>query len=295
MLEKRLAQWYAADAGVNLDIAEREIVLTYVLRILADKGLLASVAFKGGTAIRKLYLGTTGRFSLDLDFTALSTTTPETWILDLVTALDEQSYYGISFRVDSADYYATPDSCGADITYQHEWLSAGRFGVQVSFRALPLLPVRPLPLRHERYFDWLTVPPPEPLALDLHEMIGEKIRAAVQRTRVRDLYDLYQLAQQPYDRPLVRKIAVLKCWETHYAFDPVAFLSGLPNGRYDWNDLARLIRPDKLLSPEAIVQSVQQDYAFLTALSVSEVILAADPYGRETTLYHQELDSLQSY
>jgi hypothetical protein len=28
MLEKRLAQWYAADAGVNLDIAEREIVLT---------------------------------------------------------------------------------------------------------------------------------------------------------------------------------------------------------------------------------------------------------------------------
>jgi len=27
MIEKRLVQWYAADAGVDLDIAEREIVL----------------------------------------------------------------------------------------------------------------------------------------------------------------------------------------------------------------------------------------------------------------------------
>ena len=31
---------------------EREIVLTYVLRILADRGLLAQLAFKDGTAIR---------------------------------------------------------------------------------------------------------------------------------------------------------------------------------------------------------------------------------------------------
>lgn len=57
MIEKRLVQWYAADAGVDLDIAEREIVLTYVLRVLADQGLLAQLAFKGGTAIRKLILG----------------------------------------------------------------------------------------------------------------------------------------------------------------------------------------------------------------------------------------------
>ena len=30
MIEKRLVQWYASDAGIDLDIAEREIVLTYV-------------------------------------------------------------------------------------------------------------------------------------------------------------------------------------------------------------------------------------------------------------------------
>jgi len=55
MIEKRLVQWYAADAGVDLDIAEREITLTYILRILADHGLLERMAFKGGTAIRKIF------------------------------------------------------------------------------------------------------------------------------------------------------------------------------------------------------------------------------------------------
>jgi hypothetical protein len=40
MIEKRLVQWYAADASVDLDIAEREVALTVVLRILADHVLL---------------------------------------------------------------------------------------------------------------------------------------------------------------------------------------------------------------------------------------------------------------
>ncbi len=48
MIEKRLVQWYAADASVNLDIAEREIALTYVLRIMADHSLLDRLALKAG-------------------------------------------------------------------------------------------------------------------------------------------------------------------------------------------------------------------------------------------------------
>lgn len=210
MIEKRLGQWYAADTGVDLDIAEREIVLTYVLRVMADHGLLDRLAFKGGTAIRKLYLGNTGRFSLDLDFTACGEVTPDNLALDLAGVFDQQTHYGITFSVPGVDYYATEDSCGAEVSYRHAWTMAGRFGIQVSFRAPPLLPVRPAALRQERYFDWLNIVPPMVPALDLHEVIGEKVRAAVQRTRVRDLYDLYLLAQQPYDRSLVRRIAVIK-------------------------------------------------------------------------------------
>jgi predicted nucleotidyltransferase component of viral defense system len=91
MIEKRLVQWYAADAGVDLDIAEREIALTYVLCILSEQGLLTHLAFKGGTALRKIHLGPTGRFSLDLDFTATSEAQPEALVLDLVGALSRPS------------------------------------------------------------------------------------------------------------------------------------------------------------------------------------------------------------
>ncbi|MGD9145133.1 MAG: nucleotidyl transferase AbiEii/AbiGii toxin family protein [Anaerolineae bacterium] len=293
MIEKRLVQWYAADAGVDLDIAEREIILAYVLRILADAGLLDRVAFKGGTAIRKLHLGGIGRFSLDLDFTALRDTEPDSLVLDLVGVLHEQTHYGLTFMVPSPDYYATADSCGAEVTYHHDWVTAGRFGMQISFRAPPLLPVEPVPLLRERYFDWMEVQPPTVPALDLHEVIGEKIRAAAQRSRVRDLYDLYQLARRPYDRARVRRIAILKCWETRYAFDPSAFLEGLSEHKYAWFDLARLVRRDRLVAPDEILQSLRQAYVFLRELTPEEARLAADPYGRESQVHGYLVDSLR--
>lgn len=296
MIEKRLVQWYAADAGVDLDVAEREIVLTYVLRILTEKGLLASLAFKGGTAIRKIYSTGPGRFSLDLDFTAMPSVgnvDPETFILDVVSSLHDQTHHGLTFTIPAADYYATPDSCGAEVTYRHEWLAAGRFGLQISFRAAPLLPVKLMPLRHERYFEWLGIEPPEVLALDLHEIVGEKIRAAAQRSRVRDLYDLYQLASQRFNRDLVRRIAVVKCWETRYAFEPASFLAGLLDAKYEWSDLQRLVRRSWSVAPDEIVRGVQQGYDFLSKLTPDEAIVAADPYGRERQACQHLIVSLQ--
>ena len=43
-----------------------------LLQHLHAEGELDFVAIKGGTAIRKLYAGKEGCFSLDLDFSALS-------------------------------------------------------------------------------------------------------------------------------------------------------------------------------------------------------------------------------
>lgn len=292
MIEKRLVQWYAADTGVDLDIAEREIVLTYVLRVMLDAGLLNHLAFKGGTAIRKLYLGGQGRFSLDLDFTATSDLEPEAFILDVVGALNDRTHYGLTFTIPARDYYATADSCGAEVTYHHEWASAGRFGIQISFRTPPLLPLRLTELRRERYFEWLGIQPPDVPALDQHEVIGEKIRAAAQRSRVRDLYDLYQLATGRFERDLVRRIAILKCWETRWAFQPSAFLAGLPEGRYDWLDLRRLVRRGGTISPDEIVRGVQRGYAFLTKLTDDEALLSKDAYMRERQVYQRLVDSL---
>jgi predicted nucleotidyltransferase component of viral defense system len=293
MIEKRLVQWYASDAGIDLDIAEREIVLTYVLRIMSDQGLLPHLAFKGGTAIRKLHLGSRGRFSLDLDFTAISNIDPETLILDLVGSLHDKTYYGLTFSIPSSDYYATPISARAEIIYQHDWVTDGRFGIQVSFRAEPILPIVNSPLLSERYFDWLGVDRPEIPSLDLHEIIGEKVRAAAQRNRVRDLFDLYQFANRQFDRSMVRRIAVIKCWETNFAFDPEFFLTGLRDGIFDWLDLRRLIRGGWDIQPEEIIDKVQTGFGFLSDLTSKEAVLAGDPYRRQQEVYHLLVDGLR--
>lgn len=45
--------------------------------------LLEHFAFKGGTCIRKVHLGATGRFSMDLDFTACKAMDAEAVVLEL--------------------------------------------------------------------------------------------------------------------------------------------------------------------------------------------------------------------
>lgn len=292
MIEKNLAQWYATDHGVDLDVAEREVVLTYVLKVLSDAGILQHLAFKGGTAIRKLYVSGPGRFSLDLDFTALGELNPESLVLDVVGCLHDQTHFGLRFSVPPSNYYARSDSCGAEVTYSHAWATDGRFGIQISFRAAPLLPVRPVVLRHERYFEWLGFEVPEIPALELHEVIGEKIRAASQRSRVRDLYDLYQLAHQRFDRDIVRRIAVLKCWETRTTFDPRRFFGRIREGTYNWADLQRLVRRGGQVDPATIIVGVEKSYRFLENLDSDEKIITNDAYQREESRYQRLVSSL---
>ena len=55
--------------------------------------------------------------------------------------------------------------------------------------------------------------------LRFEEIVAEKIRAAYQRLTVRDVYDLYQFRQRPFDRDLVRTLTVLKLWLVGDAFD----------------------------------------------------------------------------
>lgn len=291
MIEKRLIQWYAANSGVDLDIAEREVVLTYVMKVLSDAGILSHLAFKGGTAIRKIFLGNQGRFSLDLDFTMVSDLEPEELVLDIVSALLNQEHYGITFAIRSEDYYANPDSCGVVVSYQHDWTTTGNFSIQVSFRAKPVLPVQLADFIKERYFQWLGMDPPLVPTLDLHEIIGEKIRATAQRSRIRDLYDLYQFTSLRFDRSMVRRVAILKCWETNFSLDPVAFLHALAEKKYDWADLERLVRQKHILTPEAIFKKLQQDYRFLAEMDADEAILSSDPYRRERAIYQRVLAS----
>ena len=70
--------------------------------------------------------------------------------------------------------------------------------------------------------------------LETIEMMAEKVRAAFQRVKVRDLYDLHRVASAPFNGELLRRLTVLKLWQARDPFDPETLFRKLRAGGYDW-------------------------------------------------------------
>src|SRR5207245_2679896 len=61
MLTQPQVQRYAVESGLrDIMIAEKEVVLTFLLQLLSERGILDRLAFKGGTCLRKMFLGNQG-------------------------------------------------------------------------------------------------------------------------------------------------------------------------------------------------------------------------------------------
>ena len=52
MLSRTQLQRYSAESGLrDIMIAEKEVILTFLLQLLAERGMLNRLAFKGGTCL----------------------------------------------------------------------------------------------------------------------------------------------------------------------------------------------------------------------------------------------------
>ena len=277
MLDKRQVDHYAQAGRVDRIVAERNVVLTYVLKALSEEKnpLIRQLVFKGGTCLKKVYLGKTGRFSMDLDFTALGIS-PRKFSSLLRRSLHEKAYYRITFRIE--DEYMREEivpAYGALIAYDHSW-NAANFRFQVSFRERPILSTRSSPLQNELYFRYMEFRPFEIPCLCIEELLAEKIRAAFQRISARDLYDMYLVSRVAYDRELTRTLVALKLWNVRTPFDPRALLEKVAGGEYNWEDLETLVSGGKLLSSAKLVSEVTKGYAYLLRLDDQLKAVVAD-------------------
>ena len=198
MLTQPQVQRFAMESGLrDIMIAEKEVVLTFLLQLLSERGLLDRVAFKGGTCLRKMIVGSQGRFSTDLDFTGLEEHDHQDVILDMMAAF-EQPFHGIQFAIHMDDFYETQDtlSWGVNPNYAHDWNQSGvtEVKLQISRRETPTLPTELMRQQEQSYFKFLPFAPAEIRCLALNEILAEKIRACYQRNKARDLYDLGMFA-----------------------------------------------------------------------------------------------------
>jgi predicted nucleotidyltransferase component of viral defense system len=275
MLDQKHVTFYARSSRVPLNVAERDVVLTYALKILSDT-VLPKLAFKGGTCLKKTIFGSSGRFSMDLDFTNSGMELDEL-TKGLHSILDQNSLYDISFKVSEEN--VSKGFCGesylAVIHYEHSW-NTSDFTLEVSYRENPMLPPEEVTLSEEMYFRFLEFPSFGVTCLQKEELLAEKLRAAFQRIRGRDLYDLYLFSKKPFDKDLVRKLVVVKCWNARESFVPERLLNKISTEEYDWADLERLVRKGDLPSREALLEKVTREYAFLKDLDKDLIRIVKD-------------------
>jgi predicted nucleotidyltransferase component of viral defense system len=266
-----------------------DIAQDLLLRDLHATGLMDDLAFKGGTALRKLYAGNAGRFSLDLDFAVTRIGERADDILGLVeehvSGLRLGPFaYGIEHRRGKRHLTMRSDELGSP-----ESLSS-----KLDVSPPPWLPVGqrtwvPMPV-HAHYGD-----PPLPAlpVIRLEENLAEKISRLNRATPARDMYDLRWVSQNllrtEIDTDLVRRLTVLKVWvDTHGvaaadgtawlpahsggAFDPDHWLRVRDAREYDEEDIGTLAVPPPPLA--TMSTEVSAAYSFLTQLDADERVVA---------------------
>ncbi len=271
MIDRSVANRFANVVGVDLHLAQQEVVLLYALGCLAEHGVTDRLVFKGGTYIRLMVTGDTGRLSEDLDFTNLDLPEdPEKVLAESFRHL----FHDVAFSV-VEPYRTRQRNWACRVAYSHPW-DAGQFRLEISYRERTFLaPLRWRPIS-QSYFAALEFPVPEIQSLRREEAIAEKIRAIQQRATERDLYDAIRYGTKGFDEALVRLLAVGKLWNDHEQFEPARVLATLRSGRREWPDLERLIGRARRRDWNRLARNAASRFAFLEHLTPLETRLVAD-------------------
>jgi len=178
----------AAKEGVPQGTIEKDYVLSVALNAVAESEISKYLAFKGGTAIKKVYFQE-ARFSEDLDFAVLSGLTKEDILRKLNETLGDKEIEGIRFGKFGEE--KTSAGLKASVKFTGPLMHEQRVRFDFSFREnLVREPTR------KTLIDSYKLGSHEVLVLRLEEIFAEKIHALGSRAAPRDLYDVWFLLKK---------------------------------------------------------------------------------------------------
>ena len=199
---KEKARFY----GVPASTIERDYTQNWLLASFT----LMNMALKGGTGIRKVHIQKY-RFSDDLDFTLIETQKPEEILQKIHHAVEKvKERCGISF---SDEIKIKETKSGFRGTVYFKIIPTGSptsIGIHLDITDPSneeiILPILQKEIFHE-YSDGLKS---EISSYSIDEIMSEKLRSLFQRTRARDLYDVYMISSL-VDIDLVKETFLKKC------------------------------------------------------------------------------------
>ena len=195
MITKEELRQYAKTRNLNLGQAEKDYFQNILLFILYQE-YGKSLIFKGGTALSKCY--GSRRFSEDLDFTCTNG-------FDLKIIETGLKRFRTGFEIETKRY-----PVGLKIIirikgplYTGKRHSLCRIVIDISFRESVIL--SPVIKTIGRFME--EIPEFDVFVMQEREILAEKIRAVLARTKARDIYDLWFLFRKgvEFDEKLVRK------------------------------------------------------------------------------------------
>lgn len=178
--------------GMSDKVVEKDYVITWIILALADSELKDSLAFKGGTALKKIYFPAY-RYSEDLDFTLMREISSADLLLGLNRTLDTLAKeQGFQFATPEEKVEVRSDSLTAYINFVgplQARLDSRSIKVDFTFSEKLIFPIEAKEI-HSPYSDAMVR---NFSAYTLEEILIEKLCAIIGRTEPRDIYDVNYL------------------------------------------------------------------------------------------------------
>jgi predicted nucleotidyltransferase component of viral defense system len=272
---------------ISTEIAVLDIAQDFLLANLYQQGILGGIAtFKGGTALRKLFAGTQGRFSTDIDLAVVESGADRHTLAEMI---------GQECDVTLGPFRFKP-SCERGRWNIRVTSALGNPSISIKLDVGPPCWLTPEPrafvphATQQRYgFDSPEIP-----CVRLEEIIAEKVARLTRSATARDASDLVWAAttspHSQFGRPLVRRLAMLKVWVDNHgvapdwtpslaprAFDARQWLA--PRGKWDDEQIGLLTSPPPSL--QKLESEMRRLYGWLADLDTDETRWAtANPRDR---------------
>lgn len=256
-----IQQWNEKFPWRDKAMVEQDLIISRALvAIFSDEFLASQLAFRGGTALHKLYLSPQPRYSEDIDLVQINPGPIKPIMYRLGEVLDflpnrvtKQKRYNntMLFRMESEVPPVVPIRLKIEINcFEH-------------FNELGLVK---LPFKVEN--TWFNGEC-EITTYRLNELLGTKLRALYQRRKGRDLFDLYVAMSHPD----VNTEAILQCYRRYITFSvaqPPTQKQFLLNMEQKIQDPEFTGDTEQLLSPE-IQYDAERAYALIEEKLLSRV------------------------
>jgi len=217
MIGDRVLRRIASERGMRLDLVEKDYALGWILNGIASSSLRKKLIFKGGTALSKVYFPFDWRISEDLDFTLSDDAVLEdisTNLLDELPGIVEELSGGITLNFKDKPF-----------------INPGFLRARVQFTGPISKNTIKIEVTQEVFigeYDTIDVPQnydyPEfsVLSYTLNNILAEKLRSMIERTRIRDYYDSWRLLKKSaVDDDNVRELFIKKCESKDILFQNV--------------------------------------------------------------------------